>query len=142
MNFPGGGISFYKNFAAEKRGRAEINITPLIDVIFMLVVFFMIGASFEKPAIALSLPKASSGETGGKTMLTVSVDAQGAVFFEGAEIDLLALSARLAEYGGPAEDLSVALECDGAAVFDRVVLVMDSIKNAGVRNVAIRHEPK
>ncbi|MDR2482452.1 MAG: biopolymer transporter ExbD, partial [Treponema sp.] len=99
-------------------------------------------ASFEKPAIALSLPKASSGAAEGKTMLTVSVDAQGGVFFEGQEIDLPGLSARLAEYAVPAKDLTVALECDGAAVFDRVVLVMDSIKNAGVRNVAIRHEPQ
>jgi biopolymer transport protein ExbD len=142
MNFlDNGGVSFYKNFAPQKSAAAEINITSLIDVIFMLVVFFMIGASFEKPSIALSLPKATAGERNEKPLLTVSVDSGGAVYVAGEKIAIESLPERIAAAGAPG-NVTVALECDGAAAFDKVVAVMDSVKNAGVRNVAIRHEPK
>jgi biopolymer transport protein ExbD len=116
----------------------EINITSLIDVTFMLVVFFMLGASFEKPAVTLALPQASSRETPENVALTVSVDSGGRIFFEGAEVDHATLLARLSAL----EPETVALECDRGTDFGMAVEVMDTIKTAGAKNVAIRHDPK
>ncbi|MDR3122513.1 MAG: biopolymer transporter ExbD [Treponema sp.] len=130
-----------KDFIGRKPSRAAVNITSLIDVIFMLVVFFMLGASFEKPAIVLTLPRASSTEIPEKLLLTVSVDAGGTLRLEGVEEDRPSLYARLAAYGRRTGELNVALECDGSVDFAIVAAVMDTIKKAGARNVAIRHNP-
>jgi biopolymer transport protein ExbD len=129
-----------KTFADEELPQTEINITSLIDVIFMLVVFFMLGAHFEKPAVTLALPQAASRETPEKRSHTVTVDAGGRIFFEGQELDQATLLSRLSAYGPELE--TVALECDRAADFGSAVAVMDIIKTAGARNVAIRHDPK
>jgi biopolymer transport protein ExbD len=129
-----------KRFDGGQTPQAEINITSLIDVIFMLVVFFMLGASFEKPALTLTLPQASSRDIPERPLLTVAVDSGGRIYFEGAEVDHETLLSRLSARG-PELDL-VALECDGGADFGIAVAVMDTIKNAGARNVAIRHDPR
>jgi biopolymer transport protein ExbD len=115
-----------------------VNITSLIDVIFMLVVFFMIGASFEKPAITVSLPGASSGEPVQKQTLVITIDAGGAVYLDGKAIETAALLSGLTQYRGG--DAGVSLECDGSLSFQKVIEVMDIVKQAGVRNVSIRHD--
>jgi biopolymer transport protein ExbD len=142
MNFLGepesGRVSMYKKFIHEKNVEADINITSLIDVIFMLVVFFMIGASFEKPAIGLSLPKAQAGELSEKSLVVVSVDSGGTVYVDGKQTAVDALPELIASGGAAA----VALECDGAVPFDTVVLVLDGVKKGGAQNVAIRHDPQ
>jgi biopolymer transport protein ExbD len=131
-----------KNFANSVKRHTEINITSLIDVIFMLVIFFMIGASFDKPAIALTLPKASSGTMQDRIFVTISIDSGGNIYFNGEEIESAlaadVLSARFAAYGQEISNVTAALECDGGVAFEKAVAVMDIIKNAGVRNVAIR----
>jgi biopolymer transport protein ExbD len=129
-----------KNFAGGQKRHTDINITSLIDVIFMLVIFFMLGASFDKPAIALTLPKASSGTMQERVFVTISIDAGGNIYFDGQEIDEGGIAARFAAYGRELSNVTVALECDGGVPFDRVVAVMDSVRNSGVRNVAIRHD--
>jgi biopolymer transport protein ExbD len=128
-----------KTFEGEGAPRTEINITTLIDVIFMLVVFFMLGAHFEKPAVTLTLPRASSRELPENSLLTVMVDSRGRIYFEGAEVDHGGLLSRLSAYR--LESKTVALECDAGADFGSAVAVMDIIKTAGARNVAIRHDP-
>jgi biopolymer transport protein ExbD len=129
-----------KTFTPGVPRRTEINITSLIDVTFMLVVFFMIGSTFEKPALAISLPTASSGETPRRQMLVVSLDSGGNLYLEGERIGEEALRQQLTAYRREDADLRVALDCDGGLAFQRVTEIMDIINTAGVRNVAIRHE--
>jgi biopolymer transport protein ExbD len=130
-----------KNFDSERPRNTEINITSLIDVIFMLVIFFMIGSTFEKSALSVSLPKASSGEKQPGSFVTVTVDAAGEIYIEGEasdrEVFLSALSRRRVE----SPEIKVALECDAAAPFGAAARAMDLIKLAGISNVAIRHDP-
>jgi biopolymer transport protein ExbD len=71
----------------------------------------------------------------------VSVDAEGIIYFDDRAQDHASLYARVAAYGKGGGELNVALECDGRLEFDHVVAVMDTIKKAGARNVAIRHNP-
>jgi biopolymer transport protein ExbD len=129
-----------KTFAPPLSRSTEINITSLIDVIFMLVIFFMIGSTFEKPALAVSLPTASSGEAMRRQALTVSLDAGGLLYLEGERIGEEALGQSLGAYLREEPDLRVALDCDGRLAFQRVTDIMDILNAVGVRNVAIRHE--
>jgi biopolymer transport protein ExbD len=100
----------------------------------------MIGSTFEKPALAVSLPTASSGEVVRRQALIVSLDAGGALYLEGDRIEEEALRQRLSVRSRENPDLRVALDCDRNLVFQRVTEVMDILSAAGVRNVAIRHE--
>ncbi|MDR0630101.1 MAG: biopolymer transporter ExbD [Treponema sp.] len=122
------------------RARLQIHITSLIDVIFMLVIFFMIGSTFEKPALAVSLPKASSGEVMRQQMRTVSLDREGVLYLAGERIEEEALKQRLRAYTQEEPDMQIALDCDGALAFQRVTEIMDLLTAVGVRHVAIRHE--
>ncbi|MDR2078578.1 MAG: biopolymer transporter ExbD [Treponema sp.] len=129
-----------KTFRPGVSRNTEINITSLIDVIFMLVIFFMIGSTFEKPVLAVSLPAASSGEVTRRPMYTVSLDAKGILYLEGERIEEESLKQRLRAYSQEEPDFRVALDCDGQLAFQRVTEIMDVLTTAGVRNVAIRHE--
>jgi biopolymer transport protein ExbD len=129
-----------RTFGADISRRTEINITSLIDVIFMLVIFFMIGSTFEKPALTVSLPTASSGEAVRRRMLTVSLDEAGALYLEGERIAEAALEQRLIAESIEEPELSLALDCDGRLAFQRITEIMDILNKAGVKNVAIRHE--
>jgi biopolymer transport protein ExbD len=129
-----------KTFGPGLSRHTEIHITSLIDVIFMLVIFFMIGSTFEKPALAVSLPTASSGEVVRRPMLTVSLDAGGLLYLEGERIEEETLKQRLRVYSQEEPDFRVALDCDSRLAFQRVTEIMDVLTIAGVRNVAIRHE--
>jgi biopolymer transport protein ExbD len=129
-----------KTFGPGVSRRTEINITSLIDVIFMLVIFFMIGSTFEKPVLAVSLPAASSGEVVRRQMLTVSLDAGGLLYLEGERIGEEALKQRLTAYCREEPDTRIALDGDGRLAFQRVTEIIDILTAAGVRNVAIRHE--
>ncbi|MDR2398197.1 MAG: biopolymer transporter ExbD [Spirochaetaceae bacterium] len=128
-----------KTFGSGPSRSREINVTSLIDVIFMLVIFFMIGSTFEKPALAVSLPTASSGEPAGQPLHTVSLDAAGQLYLEGEPIEEAALRRRLAAYREAEPDMRIALDCDGTLAFQRVTDIMDLLRAEGVRHVAIRH---
>jgi biopolymer transport protein ExbD len=129
-----------KTFKSGISRHTEINITSLIDVIFMLVIFFMIGSTFEKPALAVSLPSASSGGAVRGQSLTITLDAEGLLYLEGERIEEKTLGARLAAYSREDPELRIAMDCDGGLAFQRVVEIMDILKTSEVRNVAIRHE--
>jgi biopolymer transport protein ExbD len=129
-----------RRFAGPARERRDINVTSLIVVIFMLVVFFMIGSRFEKPALGITLPEASSGEYTGDRPVAVSLDAAGRIYVDGEETAAGDLREVLLRRRGRSE-FRAALECDGAVPFQRVTGVIDILKSAGVYHVAIRHDP-
>lgn len=115
-------------------------MTSLIDVVFILLIFFMIASRFEKPAIKVDLPNASSGETIDREVLAVTIDAESRVYLEGKPVDPAAFKARIAPRLAQNPELTAALYCDGEVPFQAVVEVMDRLKSAGVRHAAIRHD--
>jgi biopolymer transport protein ExbD len=129
-----------KTFKRGASRHTEINITSLIDVSFMLVIFFMIGSTFEKPALSVSLPSASSGEAVRRQLLTVTLDSDGLLYLDGERIGKESLGTTLLAYSRENPELRVALDCDGQLAFQKVVEVMDILTASEVRNVAIRHE--
>jgi biopolymer transport protein ExbD len=129
-----------KHFTGPAQKRRDINITSLIDVIFMLVVFFMIGSRFEKPVLGITLPTATTGEYTGEHPLLISLDAEGRIYVDGEETGLGGLEAVLVRRRGGSGDFRAALECDGGVPFQKLTEVIDILKSAGVSNVAIRHD--
>jgi biopolymer transport protein ExbD len=129
-----------KTFGAVRSRQSGLNMTSLIDVVFILLIFFMIGSRFEKPAISLTLPNATTGERVERQIITVSIDSEGNLYVEGKLIEPAALELFIAPLATADPELTASLECDGAVPFAKVTKILDSLKRAGILNVAVRHE--
>ena len=127
-----------------KKPAHGLDMTPLIDCVFQLLIFFMLTWSFTaaSPVIPLKLPKASSGEKPPPVGIVVSVDATGTIRLNADPINLSAVEPRLrAAFAGSA-DRAVTFRGDARMPYETFVAVMDAVRRAGATNVQIAHEDK
>lgn len=130
-------------FHAKSAAHPLINLTPLIDVIFLLLVFFMLTSSFTYPALDLDLPKAEQQpEPGEQQRLVVSVDAQGAVYLNRSAVtqEELEERIRIALTGEPHRKVFFRGHRDIS--YERFVELMEVVGRAGATHFNIIHEPK
>ncbi|WP_022663184.1 ExbD/TolR family protein [Paucidesulfovibrio longus] len=120
------------------RGGVDINMAPLIDMVFILLIFFIVTASFTREAgVDVQRPEAATAEQEQRPLLQVGVTAEGRVFVEGASIDLRAVRARVAAFLAVSPDGGVLVVADRASRTDDVIRVIDQCRLAGARNVGI-----
>ncbi|NOX37436.1 MAG: biopolymer transporter ExbD [Calditrichaeota bacterium] len=127
----------------EKKKRAIINITPLVDVLFILIIFFAVTSTFlEQPGVKLDLPKAKSTELQRieKAVLTVTADEQ--LIFQGKSIDLSTLPEVLQQAMSESQDRSLIIAADENVHHGLVVKIMDIAKQSGVEKLIISTEPE
>jgi biopolymer transport protein ExbD len=129
-------------FIRPKRVSAGLDMAPLIDVVFLLLIFFMLTSSFLQPSIPLALPKAAAAEDPPPAPVFVSVDAGGAVYINQDAIARenfgLALGALLAGR----EDRTVNFRGDRAMRYEIFVGLMDEARQVGATQFNIVHEIK
>lgn len=118
-----------------------INVTPLVDVMLVLLVVLMVAASGAvSEALPLDLPKATSGQVH-TTPLRVAISADGTLAVDGKPTDLAGL-ARIAERLRSRDEAARAtLAADGAARHERVVAVLDALRSSGLTRLAIQVSP-
>ncbi len=123
--------------ACPPRRRAPIGLTPLIDVVFILLVFFMLASSFlDWRAIALNAPAAAKGGASPEGALLVEVRADGLRL--GAErLGLEALAERVAAQLRAAPDRRVLVRPDAGVPLQRAVEVLDRLSAAGATEIAL-----
>ncbi len=126
----------------------KVNLTSLIDVVFLLLIFFMISTSFEKQtALQIALPKASQDtELVQDRTLEIAIDAEGRMYVnENGLLDSrpATLTAALAE-AAESRDIPVVLRADANTPHHYVVTVMDVLARMGFKNLSIAasHEPE
>lgn len=125
------------------RRRTAINITSLIDVIFMLLLFFMISSTFlEQPGIKLELPAAKAEAVGEPQEYVLTVDRQGALFLNRRPLDLDSLEGAIREALPRMQDAALVLKADQAVSHGLVVRVMDLAKRGGVKKLIIGTKPE
>jgi biopolymer transport protein ExbD len=114
-----------------------INVTPLVDVMLVLLVIFIVTAKIiVTPAVPLDLPHAAHGEEV-QVVLSLIVPAQGPILVDGAALpsdDALEGKARTAAAGNP--DLRAVIQADGAVPHRRVIRLLDQLRGAGISRVA------
>ncbi len=116
----------------------EINMAPLIDMIFILLIFFIVTTSFVKESgVEVRRPTAQSAETQEKTNLIVGVTQEGTVYIEGQSVDVRAVRARMERFLAEMPDGSVVISADKESHTGVVVQVLDACRLAGVRNISI-----
>lgn len=130
-------------FQVKSEAHPLINLTPLIDVIFLLLVFFMLTSSFTYPALDLSLPQAEQQpETGEQQRLVVSVDANDTIYLNRTKVtkEVLEDRIRIALTGEPHREVFFRGHRD--IPYERFVELMEVVGRAGATNFNIIHEPK
>lgn len=134
MGAGGGGASGGRGRRrARKRPLSEINVTPLVDVMLVLLIIFMISAPLLTVGVPVELPKteASAVETT-EEPVTVSIDQNGAIFIGDGEVMWDNLAIRVAEEGGDkARDKAVFIRADGRAPYQAVARVMARLSANG-----------
>lgn len=124
---------------------AEINITPFTDVVLVLLIIFMLSASFirneeKQESLKVNLPAAATGEAQPKQDLVVTVRADGAVYIGRDRIGLKDLPGALQARRGAGSSDMVIIQADSRVLYDRIVAVMDAVKLAGMDRIALATE--
>ncbi len=125
--------------AARRRGMmSEINVTPFVDVMLVLLVVFMITAPLLTVGVPVDLPESSAPEiTGDDEPLAVTIDSLGAVFLQETEIALEELAPRLIAVTERNADARIFVRGDRAVDYGKVMAVMGAINEAGFTNIAL-----
>jgi len=125
----------------------EISLVPLIDVILVLIIFFVITTTFDvRSALQLQLPQASTQPLDDPAAaLSVLVNAEGRYFVGDQEVlrtDIDALKQTLAEVGGSDRDRPVLLRADARTPHQAVVTALDALGQLGYRRISIATAPE
>lgn len=136
-NSPGGDLPVTIRHDREKRHAPQILIAPLIDIVFLLLIFFILVARFIAPSIAVALPESETDALDESRYITVAVDAEGNIFFDDIQMSLEEVTVALGEAVSADEFDIVRLRADRDTSLQVVVNVLDAIRDAGINDVAI-----
>lgn len=119
-----------------------INVTPLVDVVLVLLIIFMVTAHFTSNGeLKINLPKTAAAEASPTAAgLIVSLDGEGRLFLMEEAVDLNGLKANLAREAELNPGVRVTLAADGQIHYQQVVGVLDAIKQSGVTRVSLASE--
>jgi biopolymer transport protein ExbD len=128
-------------FRRRLKPNAVVDLVPMIDVVFQLVVFFMVSSTFVMtPGISLDLPQSTSSEPVVMTRLVVTVGSEDEIYLNRERYDLQGLHDALGALDSDEEEAtrSVVIEGDKDVPYDLMVRVLDVLRRNGYRGVNLR----
>jgi len=120
-----------------KRHEPQILIAPLIDIVFLLLIFFILVARFMAPSIAIALPESGTDALDESRYITVAIDADGYTWLDDTPMSLEEMTVALEEARRAEEFEIVRLRADRDTSLQIVVDTLDAIRAAGISDVAI-----
>lgn len=121
---------------------ADINVTPLVDVMLVLLVIFMVTAPMMQQGVQVNLPKADTkAMTQAEETVIVTVDGKGRIFINKDEVPAGDLRSRLSEMFANREKKEIFLKADAGVPYGEVVRTMADIKGAGIERLGMVTEP-
>ncbi|WP_455208260.1 ExbD/TolR family protein [Kaarinaea lacus] len=125
-------------FPAKKRSRPTIHLTALIDIVFLLLIFFLLASSFvEQAGLTIQVPEIESEGSGLLPELVVQVDQDGNIFIDDTNVNQRQLITILKlRIKSMAKD-TVVIQADRRAQYDYVVQAIDAAKLAGAKNLIL-----
>ena len=120
---------------------AEINLTPMLDVVFIMLIFFIVTASFVKESgLDVNRPDAPTAVKKENANILVAIGASNEIWINRRRIDPRAVRANIERMHAENPEGAVIIQADKKAFTETLVLVMDSARQAGVYNVSIAAE--
>ncbi len=124
-------------FRAEEEDN-EINLTPMLDVVFIMLIFFIVTASFIKEAgIDVSRPEAATADKQEDAAILIAISANDEIWIDRRETDPRALRTAIERLHSENPKGSIVIQADEASTNEVLVIVMEAAKQVGVVNVAI-----
>jgi len=121
--------------------RAVVDLVPMIDVVFQLILFFLVSTTFAVlPGISLELPKSTTAEASRTNGITISAGSDGTLFVNSEAVALEALDAALERLAtdAPRATVPVSLEADEMVPNGTIVKILDSLRRTGFTGVNLR----
>jgi biopolymer transport protein TolR len=127
----------------EQDSISQINVTPLVDVMLVLLVIFMVTAPILQQGVSVDLPEVATAPplAGSEEQLVISVTREGKVHFNDTPVKLDELSQKLSTIIRVRPDREVYLRADKNVSYGKVVDVMTAMRTAGVRKLGMVTEP-
>lgn len=117
---------------------ADINMTPLIDIMLVLLIIFMVSSSAAiESGLDVELPEMNAVSDKTSEVLVVSLNKEGTIAVKGEEVKADQLQTKISEYLKELKTESVILEGDSSAPLEQVMMVMDTARSAGAKNFSI-----
>lgn len=117
------------------RTRNAMSITPLVDVVFLLLLFFALTLHFSpEEAITVELPTSSSAEKQSETTIILTMTPEGGIHLNGMEIPIESLEIELGELRMLNDERSVQVRTDQQVAIGKVVAIVDAIRSAGFQH--------
>jgi biopolymer transport protein ExbD len=121
----------------------EINITPMLDVVFILLIFFIVTANFIKePGLEVNRPDSETAEPTENAAILIAVGNAGDIYMDGRRIDKRQVKANVVRLLAENPQGSVVIQADEKATADTIMAVMDGAREAGVYNISLASEPQ
>ena len=121
-----------------KSGGSELNITPLIDMVFILLIFFLVTTSFVKESgVTVERPQAKTATTKERASLMVGVDREGVVHIQGRTVDVRMIRTHIERFLAETPEGGVVIVADKSSATGTVIQVLDEIRLAGVKDVSL-----
>jgi biopolymer transport protein ExbD len=129
--------SMFESTAGEEE-ESEINITPMLDVVFIMLIFFIVTASFVKEAgIDVNRPDAETAVRQERANILIAISENNEIWIDQRMVDPRALRANIERLRAENPEGSVVIQADKKSVTETLVTVMDAARQAGVYNVSI-----
>ena len=120
---------------------SEVNITPLIDIVFIMLIFFIVTATFVKEAgIDVNKPDAPTAEVKKKANILIAIDANNNIWLDRRKIDIRSVIPNIKRLRAENPEGSVVIQADEESKNKMLVEVMDAARQAGVTNIALAAE--
>ena len=121
----------------------EINITPMLDVVFILLIFFIVTANFIKePGLEVNRPDSETAEPTENAAILIAVGNAGEIYMDGRRIDKRQVKPNVVRLLAENPQGSVVIQADEKATADTIMAVMDGAREAGVYNISLASEPQ
>ena len=121
----------------------EINITPMLDVVFILLIFFIVTANFIKePGLEVNRPDSETAEPTENAAILIAVGNAGEIYMDGRRIDKRQVKANVVRLLAENPQGSVVIQADEKATADTIMAVRDGAREAGVYNISLASEPQ
>ena len=135
----GGGRRSSRRRHAARRPMSEINVTPMVDVMLVLLIIFMVAAPLLTVGVPVELPKTAAAPlpTEREEPLTVSIAADGALVVQNSEVPRDEFIPRLRAVAAERTDGRVFLRADGGASYETVMQVMGALNASGFTNIGL-----
>ena len=127
-----------KHNAASEEEADEINLTPMLDVVFIMLIFFIVTASFIKePGIDVNRTDAFTLDKMPKANILIAISAGDEVWIDKKQVDVRNIRAKIEALLAENPKGSVVIQADNQSTHEVLTLVMEACKKAGVSNVAV-----